>query len=201
MSFSTFFNRTFHNSIEFYFIVTISFSFTLAFFKKNCYTNAMDKHIKKKEYFSAKLPLAIIIACLAVALLGGAGFTLSLCRLLAFKIRPLFDVVKDVVLLPVCGFCIGASVSIIVRSGYTVTEQYLIQNFGFFRTRYAIKEFTSMLLQSDSGKLSVFLGNQAISVLIAPDKNEAFSRAVIAVKPDIDYGFTLTENPPENEQK
>lgn len=161
----------------------------------------MDKHTKKKEYFSAKLPLAIIIACIAVALLGGIGLTLSVWRLCAFKIRPVFDVVQDVVLLPVCAFCIGAPVSIIARSGYTITEKYLIQCFGLFHTRYEIREFSSMLLQSDSGKLTVYLGSQAISILIAPDKNDAFTRAVVAVKPDIDYGFTLTENPPENEQK
>ena len=200
MSFSRVFNRALHNSIEIYFILGISFPFALAFFKESCYTCGMDKRNNKKEYFSAKLPVAVIIACIIVALLGGTGLVLSLYRLFAFKIRSNFDVVKDVILLPVCAFCIGAPVAIIARSGYTVTEKYLYQHFGFFRTRYEISEFNSMLLQTDSGKLTIYFHNQAVAVLIASDKNEAFTRAILAVNPNIEYGFTLTDNP-KNEQK
>lgn len=161
----------------------------------------MNTKQTKKEYFSAHLPVWIIVACVAVALFGATAIVLSVWRLVSFEVRQPFDVVKDVVLLPIGLFCIATPLAIIFRSGYTVKNGILMQSFGFFRTKYEIKEISSLLLNSQEHKLTVYFEKNAVSILITPDKNEAFTRALIAQNPDIDYGFTLAENPPEEKKE
>ena len=157
----------------------------------------MDKMNKKKEYFPARLPVLIIVACVAVAVLGCIGLGVSVWRLVFFSDKPreVFDIIKDVALLPIGAFCIATPVAILLRSGYTVTEKWLSQSFGFFQTKYDVKDIRTLLLISDSGKLTASLDGQTVAFLLSPDKNEGITRALMKVNPDIEYSFTLA--PPE----
>ena len=158
----------------------------------------MKNNAKTTNYFSAKLPIAIIIACFGVTLLGLAGGILCVWRIIQFGTRTPWDMVKYVVLLPVCAFCIVASLSIIFHSGYTITDTQLTQTFGLFRERFSVSEIRSALLNSQRDKLTLYTQqNQTVAVLIAPSENERFTRALMDANPNIEYGFTLADNTDE----
>ncbi len=161
----------------------------------------MKTNSKNNVYFPARLPVTIVIACIGVMLLGLGGMALSVWRLIAFPVRDVWDTVKDILILPIGGFCAVTPLTVVLRSGYTITDKRLTQRFGIFRTQYDIRDISSMVLNSESKKLTVYFQGQAIVPMIAPDTNEAFSRAILTVKPDIDYGFTLADNPPDNPQE
>ncbi len=159
----------------------------------------MKNNRKSKMYFPARLPALIIVACIAVIALGGVGIGLSVWRLLRFDVRAVFDTVRDILLLPICTFCILTPLTIMLRSGYTVTDKTVLQHFGFFRTRYEVEQITALVLNSEKGQLTMEADGQAVVILIAPDKAEAFTRTLLSVNPDIDYGFTLSDNPPKDQ--
>lgn len=154
---------------------------------------------RKKEYFSARIPVWITVACAVVALLGVATVAVCVWRIVRFNAYKPWDVIKYVFLFPVGAFCMITALSVVFRSGYTITQNHLLQTFGLFRVKIPVAEIKSLLLNSDENKLTVYANEQTIAVLIAGDNNEKFARALLKVNPDIDYGFTLANKPEENE--
>ena len=157
----------------------------------------MKKDKKTTVYFNIKLPVGILLACIGVAALGLAGCVLSIWRLINFGAGTPWDIVKYAVLIPVCVFCIVIALSVVFYSKYTITNAWLVQTFGLFHERFIIKEIRSVLLNSETHKLTVYTETQTIAVFITPNENERFVRALTNINPDIEYGFTLADKPDE----
>ena len=67
--------------------------------------------------------------------------------------------------------------------------------FGIIKSKFSVADFTSILLDTDSKKLTVYMGEEFFVVTTNPEWNNDFVQALREVKPDIEFSFTLTEAP------
>ena len=77
------------------------------------------------------------------------------------------------------------------KSQYVVTEKHYISQFGFVKSRFLIKDVTAIELDSDTKKLTVFVGEQYMVLSIVPEQNDAFVQAMREMNKKIDFSFTL----------
>ncbi len=158
-----------------------------------------QKTPQEATYFKIKFSKTVIILCIAVFALCGVGIGLSAWRIVRFGVHQFSDVLKYPFLIAVCLFCIALVVSILVKSQYVVDDKHFTTQFGFIKTKFVIKDITSLILNTEAKKLTVYFGEQYTVISVAPEWNEVFVRALLAANPDIDYSFTLADAP--NEEK
>lgn len=136
--------------------------------------------------------------CVLVVVLCAAAIALSVWRIVQFGIHEFTDVIKYPFLIALCLFAIVLMISVATKSEYVVRDKNLWLNYGFIHSRYAIKDITSIVQDTDLKKLSVYFNEQFIVITIQPEWFEKFVRALLAVNPDIDYSFTLTDTPDQS---
>lgn len=154
----------------------------------------------EKQTFKIKFSVVIILLCVAILLLCALGIALSVLRILQEGIHGVTDALKSPFLIAVCLLCIVIVVSLLIRSQYVVTDEHFITQFGLIKSKFVIKNITSLLLDRQTNKLSVYFGEEFTVVSTSPAWQEQFVRALLAVNPDIRYGFTLTEPTKEEKQ-
>ena len=137
-------------------------------------------------------PLMIALAC-AVILLCALGIALSVWRIARDGVHGFGDVLKSPFLIAVCLFGIAVAVGVLIRSRYIVTKEYFITQFGFIKSKFPIKDFTSLLLNTDAKKLTIYMGEAYLVTSIDPEWNNDLVQAIREIKPDIEFSFTLTE--------
>ena len=162
----------------------------------------MDKKQEQQNTrrFRIRFSPVIILLCVAVLLLCFLGIGVSVWRIIHFGIKGFNDVLKYPFLIAVCLFCIVIVVSLLIRSEYVATEKQFVIRFGIIKSKYEISDITSLLYDRDLKKLSVYFGEAYITVSVAAEWNEDLVRALLAVNPNIDYGFTLAEPPKDNDK-
>ncbi len=153
------------------------------------------QELENVKRFKMKFSVAILLLCIAILLLCGVGIGISVWRIVRFGINGFNDVIKYPFLIAVCVFCIVIVISILIRSQYVVVGETFITQFGIIKTKFSIKEMTSLLLDRDLYKLSIYFGEQFSVISVSPTWNEELVRALLDVNPSIDYGFTLAEPP------
>ena len=121
--------------------------------------------MKKQELdnvksFKMKFSPMIICLCIAVLALCGVGIGISIWRIARFGIKGFNDVIKYPFLIAVCIFCIVIVIAILIRSQYVVLGETFITQFGVIKTKFPLKEMTSLLFDRDLCKLSIYFGEQ-----------------------------------------
>ena len=145
-------------------------------------------------------PLMILLAC-AVLLLCSIGIGLSVWRIVkSGGIHGVTDALKSPFLILICIFCICIVIALLIRSQYIVTDEYFILQFGFIKSKYAVKDITSVLLDTDTQKLTVYMGEQFFVATVNPEWNNDLVQALRKVNPDVEYSFTLAEKK-DNDKK
>lgn len=153
------------------------------------------------KYFKYKFtPTMLLLACAALAL-SVAGIAVSAYRIVKFGINGFSDALKSPFLIVICLFCIVLAVSILIRSRYIVDDEYYTTQFGFIKSKFPIKDVTSLVLNTDLNKLTVYFGEQYSVLSISPEWNDAFVTALREVNPNIDFSFTLAEKSDEKDKK
>lgn len=153
------------------------------------------------QRFKIKFSPLIIALCCAVLVLCGLGIGISVWRIYTFGIKTFTDVLKYPFLIAVCVFGIALVVSLLIRSQYVVDDKFFITQYGFIKSKFAVSDITSALLDRDAQKLTVYFGEPYAVLSVAPEWNEALVRALLAVNPNIDYGFTLADPPTNTNEK
>jgi hypothetical protein len=153
---------------------------------------------KNKAIFKIKFSLTILLLSIAVYILCGLGIIVSVWRMVKFGVHGFSDVIKYPFLVAVCLFCIVIVTAIFIKAQYVVDDKNLITQYGFIKSKFPVKTITSLLLDIDTKKLTVHFGEEYILLTVAPEWNEKFVRALLAVNPDIDYSFTLTSAPEQD---
>lgn len=155
---------------------------------------------KTAKYFKYRFT-GVMLAMLIVALvLCAAGLIVSVYRLYNHGIKQFLDVLQSPLLILICVFAIAFIVSVLVKSQYVVTDKHYITQFGFVKSRFLIKDVTGIELDSDSKKLTVFVGEEYMVLSIVSEQNDAFVQAMRAVNPDVDFSFTLASTPKEEKK-
>ena len=137
----------------------------------------------------------MIILAVAVIVLCTLGIALSVYRIVKFGIQGFNDALKSPFLILVCVFCIVLVVSILAKSQYLVDDKKFIVQFGFIKSAFAIKEITSLLLDSDSRKLTVYFGEQFSVLSIDPLWNDELIKKLREFNENIEFSFTLADQP------
>ncbi len=172
------------------------YKLTIAFWKNAWYNGDMNKNSTPKEtkYFPYQFTKTMLVLAIAVIALCIAGIGVSVYRIVRFGIRDFTDALQSPLLIVICVFCIAVVVCMLIKSQYIVDDTYYTTQFGFIKSKFLIKDVTRLELDTDTKKLTVFVGEE-FSVLSLSEKwQDEFISAIRAVKPEIDFTFTLAEN-------
>lgn len=142
----------------------------------------------------------MVLLAVASLLLCAAGIALSVWRIVKGGIQGFNDVLKSPFLIAICLFGIVIVTAMLIRSRYVITQDTLITQFGFIKSKFPVAEFTSVLLDTDSKKLTVYMGEEFFIVTTNPEWNNDFVQALREVKPDVEFSFTLTEGKDEKKK-
>jgi hypothetical protein len=145
------------------------------------------------KFFKFRFTPLMITLAIAVILLCTAGTALSIWRIAEYGVKGFNDVLKSPFLIAICLFGIAVVVALLIRSRYVITKDTLTIQFGFIKSKFAIEKFTSVLLDTDSKKITVYMGEEFFVVTTNPEWNNDFVQALREVKPDIEFSFTLAE--------
>lgn len=155
-----------------------------------------EAHIFKFRF----TPLMIALAC-AVLVLCALGIALSVWRIVDEGINGFNDALKSPFLILICLFGIAIVIGVLIRSRYLVTEEYFITQFGFIKSKFPIKSITSLLLDTNTQKLTVYMGEEFFVVLTDPKWNNDLVQAIRRVKSDVEFSFTLADAPKKDNEK
>lgn len=162
----------------------------------------MKKQSAPQEATSFKFrftPLMLALSVLVLLLFGG-GIAISVWRITKTGVHSFNDVLKSPFLIAICLFGIVVVVAMLARSRYTVTKNELVMQFGLIKSRFPVEKFTSVVLDTDAQKLTVYIGEEFFVVTTNPAWNNDFVQALRAVKPEIEFSFTLTEGKSEKKK-
>jgi hypothetical protein len=148
---------------------------------------------QEAKYFKFRFTPLMIGLAITVLILFTAGIALSIWRISKNGIHGVGDVLKSPFLIAICLFGIVVVTAMLIRSRYIVTKDELTTQFGIIKSRFPVKDFTSVLLDTDNKKLTVYSGEQFFVVTTNPEWNNDFVQALREVKPDIEFSFTFTE--------
>lgn len=160
----------------------------------------MKKQNDNQTTFKIQFTKTIYLLCVAVFLLCGAGLGISVWRIARFGINGFSDALKSPFLIAICLFCIALVCGILIKSQYVVDDKHLITQYGFVKSKFVVKDMTSMVYNTQTKKLTVYFGEQFIVLSTAENWNEPLVRALLKINPNIDYSFTLTDSPDEEEK-
>ncbi len=146
------------------------------------------------NYFKYQLTKTMIFLAIAVILLCGVGIGISVYRVITFGIHDFTDTLQSPFLIAVCVLCIVLVVAILIKSQYVVDDTHYVLQFGLIKSKFPIREITSLELNTTTNKLTVYVGEQFSVLTLSQSWRDEFIAALRAVKPEIDFTFTLTEN-------
>ncbi len=148
---------------------------------------------QEAKYFKFLFTPLMVILAIAVLILCAGGIALSVWRITQEGIHGLSDALKSPFLIAICIFGIVVVTSLLIRSRYIVTKDTLTTQFGIIKSKFSITDFTSVLLDTDSKKLTVYMGEDFFVVTTNPEWNNDFVQALREAKPELEFSFTLTE--------
>ncbi len=160
-----------------------------------CYNGGMKKNTKPNSakhfpYQFTKTMIALAIAVIALCLIGTG---LSVYRLYKSGIHGFTDALQSPLLIAICLFCIVLMISILTKSQYVIDDTHYTTQFGFIKSKFAIKDITALELNTDTKKLTVFVGEEYSVLSLSPAWQDEFIAALRKVKPEIEFTFTLAE--------
>ena len=157
---------------------------------------------KNKILFPLKLSKVMIALCIVCIALCLAGIAVTIFRIVNNNgINGVMDVLKYPLLILICLFCIALVLSILIRSQYAVDDKNLTTQFGFIKSTYPIKDFTSLTVDSQQQKLTVYQGENFFVLSVKETWLNDMVHAILQSKPSLEVSYTLTENLPPKEDK
>ena len=153
------------------------------------------------KYFKYSFSKTMIALAITVILLCLVGIVISIYRLVKFGgVDGFTDALKSPLLIAICLFCIVTVIALLVKSQYIVDETHYTTQFGFIISRFPIKDITSLVLDMDTKKLTIYMGEQFSVLSLSPEWNDEFIAAIRAVNPEIEFSFTLAETDGKEEK-
>lgn len=156
---------------------------------------------QKAAHFKIKFSKIIFILAIAVLVVCAIGIGVSVWRIVDMGIKGFTDALKYPFFIVICVFCAVTVTCILCDSRYIVENKTLVAKYGFIKSKYEIKNITSIVQNTEEKKLTLYFGEQFMLINISPEWLEKFVRALLDANPDIDYSFTLSDNVPPEEEK
>ena len=158
---------------------------------------------EKTKYFRFHFSKTIYACAAAALVLCIAAIALSVWRMIRLgTFGGVYDFLKYplLILIALAGFVLV--ISMMIKSQYIVDDKNFTTQFGLIKSKCPLKNITSVILDTDTNKLTVYMGEAYSVISVQPSWNENFVRALLKGNPDIDYSYTIKENkPPEETDK
>ena len=135
----------------------------------------------------------------AAIVLSLAGIGVSAYRIASFGITGFLDVLKYPFLILVSLFCIAIVIALLIKSQYIIDKKYLVVQYGFIKSKFALATITSMVWDGTTNKLTIHFGEEFIVLATDKNWNEEFVRAILAENSSVEYSFVYSE--PKNNNK
>lgn len=149
--------------------------------------NTSKNHVKT---FQIQFPLAVILLAVAVIVLCIISIGVSIWQIITMGIDGITDVFKYPFMIAISVFGIALVSSVLIKSEYVITDKEFISQFGFIKSKTALSAITSILLNTDTQKLTVYFGEEFTVLSFTKDWNEEFVRAILDANPNVSYSFT-----------
>ncbi len=147
--------------------------------------------MKKYPFVFSKSMYAVFALGL---LLCGAGIAVSIYRLVVGSVTTAYDWIGFVVMVLACLFLGALIISMLIRTVYTVDEEYFTLHLGFVRNRYPLNEIISVHLFEGAGKLAVyFQGNRYSAIVIKREQFDDFIHALTTANDKIGFSYSTAE--------
>ena len=171
-----------------------------------CYNRFMKKNSgsESPKYFRFQFTPAVIAMSIAAVLSGTScslAISISVYNISKNGIHSFNDVLRYPFLILVSVALAVIVTALLIRSGYLVDDKYFTTQFGLIKSRCELKKITSVVLDRDTYKLTMYTGDTYSVLSVHPSWNEDFVRALLKGNPDIDYSYTLRENKPDDDKK
>ena len=147
--------------------------------------------VQKRVCFPYKFTSMMILLAIGILVLCALGIAVSIYRLTQEGLHEFTDFLRYPLLIIISAFCIIVVICLLVKSQYVVSDKDFIVQFGFIKNKYPIKNVTALSLDSDTAKLSVYLGEPYVVLSIEPTRNDAFVKAVREFNPNAEFTFTM----------
>ena len=158
-----------------------------------------QKNTEKKIYrFPFKLGRITVALCILALVLCVVGIALSIWRIVQEGINGVMDALRNPFVIFVCLLCMVILTAVLIKSQYIVDDTNFITQFGLIKSKTPIKSITALEEDRENGKLTMYFGEDFSIVSVKKEWNDDFIHALLAVNPDIDYSFTMTDNPPND---
>lgn len=152
----------------------------------------MKNDLKNTKTYKIVFTKTVICLAIAVLALCIASIGFSLYQLIHFGVGGFTDYLKYPFLMLISVFCIALVISILVKSQYIVTERDLISQYGFIKSKFDVKKINSILLDTDTNKLTLSFDDQYCVLSVDNQWTEELVRALLKINPQIDYSFTMS---------
>ena len=119
---------------------------------------------QEATYFKFRFTPVMVLLAVASILLCAAGIAISVWRIMNEGVQEFNDVLKSPFLIAICLFGIVIVTALLIRSRYVITQDSLITQFGFIKSKFPIEKFTSVLLDTDSKKFLAHIHRQFFAV-------------------------------------
>ncbi len=167
--------------------------------------DAMQKNSGYKFPFKfSPLTLSVLILLLVLCA-GGTALTIwQFSDFLKGDISSVWEWLKYILMFLVCGLLFILVIAMLIKSQYMITDEELILQFGFIKTRYALKKIRSVRRFMGSGKLAVYfddMKNQYSVIVVKERWFEAFVKALREKNENIAFDFTTAEEEAEWKKK
>ena len=154
---------------------------------------------QQPKYFRFRFSKTILAACAGAIVLCIAAIAISVWRIFENAGLHVFnDWLKYPFLILVSAAGLVIVVSLLIKSQYIVDDKYFSTQFGIIKSKCALKDITSVVLDTDTNKLTVYMGEAYSVISVQSSWNEDFVRALLKGNPDIDYSYTVKENKPDD---
>ena len=179
------------------------YEFALAFFAWACYNRAMkNERSNEKQVFKFTLSMKMILLSILAIILSVAGIIVSSFRIArSGEINGFIEALQSPLLIFVCAACIVIVLSILIKSQYVIDGEHYTTQFGFIKSTFYIKDITALELDSDTKKLTIFIGEQYSVLSLKAEWHDAFIKALRDVNTNIDFTFTLAQGETKKDNK
>lgn len=160
----------------------------------------MNTNSNSKKTFTIQFPASVILLGVAVILLCVLSIVVSILQINSLGINGFTDLLKYPFLICISVFGIALVVSLFIRSQYVITDTLFISQFGFIKSKTEIKTITSVVLDTDTQKLTLYFGEEYTVLSFTKDWNEEFVRTLLDKNPNISYSFTSSAPNEPNEK-
>ncbi len=140
--------------------------------------------------FKMQLSKTLLVLSYLVIPICIGGIAVSIWRIFNVGLNGFTDVLRYPFLIAIQIFCIVLVVALLVKSQYVITDTLLIAQYGIVKDKIEIKNITSLLWDTDTKKMSVYMGEQYFVFSLPSSDSHEFVKAIRERNNDVEYSFT-----------